>query len=234
VSGRLYLIPTPLGDYADASHLPPALIERVRSLEYFVAENAKTARAFLKLAGVPKPIAELRIEEIDADTPPPELDRLLEPLLGGVNGGLVSEAGAPAVADPGAKLVQYAHRAGIEVVPLVGPSAILLALMASGMNGQQFAFHGYLPIDDAALLLKLRELENHSRHTHQTQIFIETPYRNDRLFKALLKQCDPRTRLCVATHLTLADESIATRDIGAWRAAPLTIGKRPTVFLLLA
>jgi 16S rRNA (cytidine1402-2'-O)-methyltransferase len=234
VKGGLYLIPTPLGDYSDASHLPPALIDRVRSLEYFIAENAKTARAFLKLVGVSKPIATLRIEEIDSDTPAARLDQLLQPILRGMNAGLVSEAGAPAVADPGAKLVQHAHAADIRVLPMVGPSAILLALMASGLNGQQFAFLGYLPIEDAALSAKLREIENTSRHTHQTQIFIETPYRNDRLLKALLKQCDPHTQLCVATQLTVADESVITRNISAWRAQPLSIGKRPTVFLLNA
>lgn len=230
MSGRLYLIPTPLGDAGDAREFSPLLIERVRALDYFIAENPKTARAFLKRIEMPRPITELQVEAIGDDV----LESLLQPLQQGRDGGLMSEAGAPAVADPGAKLVALAHAKGVQVLPLVGPSALLLALMASGLNGQQFAFHGYLPVEEAVLIKKLRELENESRQKKQTQLFIETPYRNDRLLRLLTEHCAASTLLCVATQLTQPDEAIATRRIADWKAALPVIGKRPTVFLLNA
>lgn len=234
MSGTLYLIPGPMGGDSLTDILPVGAIEQLRKLSYFIAEHPKNARAFIKLSNPPRAIALLQIESIAADTPDEELDRLLDPIQTGKDAGLVSDAGAPAVADPGARLVARAHARGLRVAPLVGPSSILLGLMASGLNGQQFAFHGYLPVEEQDLRQRLRELEQRSKSTHETQIFIETPYRNDRLMRVLLEACAPQTRLCVATHLTLPDESVRTRTIAAWRAAPPRIGKRPTVFLLLA
>lgn len=232
--GTLYLLPGPMGGDSLTDILPAAVIERLRTLEYFIAEHPKQARAFIKLAAPPRPIAALRIEAIAADTAAAQLDRLLEPLQAGLDAGLVSDAGAPAVADPGARLVARAHAVGLRVVPLVGPSSILLALMASGLEGQRFAFHGYLPVKTPALQRRIGELERRSRQQRETQIFIETPYRNDRLLQTLLGTATATTRLCVATHLTLADEQVHTRSIAQWRAAPPVIGKRPTVFLLYA
>jgi 16S rRNA (cytidine1402-2'-O)-methyltransferase len=213
--------------------LPAGVIARIRTLRYFIAERPRTARAFLKEIGLPCPLTEVRIATLDEHTRPGQLPALLAPLAQ-ESGGLLSEAGAPAVADPGAALVRLAHARGVRVVPLVGPSAVLLALMAGGLEGQRFAFHGYLPVEERALVQRLRELEAESRRLGQTQLFIETPYRNDRLLAALLRTCDPSTLLCVATDLTLATESVVTRDIAAWRRGAPQIGKRPTVFLLLA
>jgi 16S rRNA (cytidine1402-2'-O)-methyltransferase len=234
VKGTLYLLPGPMGGDTLIDILPATVIERLRTLEYFIAEHPKQARAFLKLAAPPRPIADIHIESIAADTPPELLDRLLAPVVAGQDAGLVSDAGAPAVADPGARLVARAHTLDLCVVPVVGPSSILLALMASGLEGQRFAFHGYLPVEGPALQQRLTELERRSRRHRETQIFIETPYRNDRMLQALITDLAPDTRLCVATHLTLADESVRTRTIAGWRASAHTIGKRPTVFLLLA
>lgn len=231
--GTLYLVPTPLGPGDPGEILPAGALARVRRLRYFIAERPRTARAFLKSIDFPCPLAEVRLATLDEHTPEAELPGLLAPLAA-ADAGLLSEAGAPAVADPGAALVRLAHARGIRVAPLVGPSAVLLALMAAGLDGQRFAFHGYLPVEARALAQRVRELEAESRRLGQTQLFIETPYRNDRLLEALLRACDPTTRLCVASDLTLATESIATRDIAAWRRRAPRIGKRPTVFLLLA
>jgi 16S rRNA (cytidine1402-2'-O)-methyltransferase len=198
----------------------------VRALKDFVVENAKSARAFLGDAGLA--VRELSIVEVEKASDP------LQPLREGRALGLLSEAGCPAIADPGASVVEAAHREGFRVVPLVGPSSIVLALMASGLEGQRFAFCGYLPREQDARAKKIRQLETRSRHERETQIFIETPYRNDALFTALLDACAPSTRLCVAVDLTLPSESIRTRRIAEWRAAAAPIGKRPCVFLLLA
>ena len=234
MSGTLYLIPGPMGGDTLTDILPATVIERLHQLDYFIAEHPKNARAFIKLANPPRAIALLQIESISTDTADDEIERLLAPLIAGRDAGLVSDAGAPAVADPGARLVAHAHALGIRVAPLVGPSSILLALMASGLDGQRFAFHGYLPVDEPALIERLRDLERQSRATHATQLFIETPYRNDRLMRILLAICAPGTRVCVATHLTLPDEAVMTKTVREWRKAPPDIGKRPTVFLLLA
>ena len=226
--GILYAIPTPLGGAA-ADALPASALDQVRSLRHFVVENAKSARAFLKDAGCdPK---QARIEELNDRS---SASALLQPLAGGDDIGLLSEAGCPAIADPGAKLVEAAHAAGIRVVPLIGPSSIVLALMASGLEGQRFAFCGYLPREAAARDRRIRELEARSRRERETQIFIETPYRNDALCSALLQTCSPGTLLCIASDLTLPAESIRTRAVREWRKAPRGIGKRPTVFLLLS
>ncbi|OHC69753.1 MAG: SAM-dependent methyltransferase [Rhodocyclales bacterium GWA2_65_20] len=235
MSGALWLLPVALGDAPWRDYLPAATREAACRLTHFVAENAKTARAELKRIGHPLPLRELTIEQL-ADSPTPaDINRLLSPALAGHDIGLMSEAGCPAVADPGALLVRRAHELGLAVRPLVGPSSLLLALMASGLDGQRFAFHGYLPAREPERGSRVAELEKESARLQQTQIFIETPYRNNALFSALLQACRPRTRLCIATDLTLSSEKIATRRIADWKAAsPPDLDKRPTVFLLLA
>jgi 16S rRNA (cytidine1402-2'-O)-methyltransferase len=226
--GTLYAIPTPLGGAA-ADALPAPALATVRTLRHFVVENAKSARAFLKDVGSdPK---EMQIQELNDRS---DLEQLLKPLREGHSLGLLSEAGCPAIADPGARLVAAAHRSGIRVVPLVGPSSIVLALMASGLEGQRFAFCGYLPREAEERRKRIRELEARSRRERETQIFIETPYRNDALLGALLEACAPATALCVASDLTLASEEVQTRAVAEWRKRRPAIGKRPTVFLLLS
>lgn len=233
MNGTLYLIPSPLGESALDAILPPATLALIRRLDTFVVEHPKTARAFLKQTGAALPLQQLTLLELNEHTRGSELDALLAPLLAGKDVGLISEAGAPAVADPGASLARLAHGKGIRVTPIVGPSAILLALMASGLNGQRFVFHGYLPVDKAARASRLRELENASRQQDETQIFIETPYRNPQLFDAIMKTCSPATLLCLATDVTLASEQIQMRSVSEWKQRPPAIDKRPTVFLLL-
>lgn len=239
MSGVLYLIPNALGEgdaSALATVLPASVVARTAALGYFVGENAKSTRAFLKRVGVTRPIQEIEIRELNVNTPAAEVERLLAPILAGADGGLVSEAGCPAVADPGALLVRRAHERGIKVVPLVGPSSILLALMASGLDGQRFAFHGYLPVDAAERAKTLRELEQRSRKGRETQIFIETPYRNRALLDALVASCAPSTLITVAVDLTLDSERIATRTASDWKkqAGAFDMHKRPAIFLMLA
>jgi len=233
-AGTLYLVPTPLAEDALGASVPQPVRERIHGIAYFIVEEAKSARAFLKALEHPRPLASLAIERLPARPDDAVLDGLLEPLRAGGEAALLSEAGAPAVADPGAALVRRAHRLGIRVVPLVGPSAILLALMASGLEGQRFAFHGYLPVDEAALAQRLKALEADSRRERRTEIFIETPYRNDRLLRLIAATCAPATVLSVAADLTAGSEAIQTRTIAAWRREPGRIGKRPAVFLLQA
>ena len=246
--GILYLIPNTLGAADPAidalAHIIPEQVQALTArLDYFVAENAKTARGFLKLIAVrhplAKPLQEIEIAELNVNTPAQALAGLLEPLLAGRDCGLVSEAGVPAVADPGADLVRLAHERGIQVRPLVGPSSLLLAVMASGLNGQSFAFHGYLPTDAALRTKRIKELETRSRAEKQTQLLIETPYRNGAMLDALVGACQPGTLICVATDLSLPTESIRTLNGGKWKSL-LAAGKapdfhkKPTVFLLLA
>ncbi|AYQ87689.1 SAM-dependent methyltransferase [Burkholderia gladioli] len=237
-AGTLYLIPNTLGEGEAAmlaAVLPAAVQARAASLGYYIGENAKTTRAFLKKVGTERPIQEIEIRELNVKTPSSEIDRLLAPILAGADGGLVSEAGCPAVADPGALLVRRAHERGVKVVPLVGPSSILLALMASGLNGQTFAFHGYLPVDPAARAKRLRELEQQSRKARETEIFIETPYRNQAMLETLVATCAPSTLICVAADLTLETETILSRSAADWKKAPApNLQKRPAIFLLLA
>jgi 16S rRNA (cytidine1402-2'-O)-methyltransferase len=229
----LYAIPATLGGEPGAA-LPAPALEIVRSIKDFVAENPKTARAFLSMVGMPRALREVAIATLDAHTPPDAVAKMLAPLREGRSLGLLSEAGCPAIADPGAQLVEAAHREGFRVAPLVGPSSILLALMASGLEGQRFAFRGYLPRDKPQREQRIRELERRSRAERETEIFIETPYRNDALVSALLATCSAATRLCIASDLTLATESIRTRSVAEWRKSPPRPGKRPTVFLLQA
>ncbi len=234
-AGRLWLLPVALGESRWDSFLPAATRDAACRLTHFVVENAKTARAELKRLGHPQPLRELHIEQLPEALSASEIDRMLAPLLAGIDLGLMSEAGCPAVADPGALLVRRAHELGIAVKPLVGPSSLLLALMASGLDGQRFAFHGYLPARDPERGKRIAEFEAESARKVQTQIFIETPYRNLTLLAALLQSCRPTTRLCLATDLGLENEAIATRRIADWKQLPPPpIDKRPTVFLLLA
>lgn len=232
-TGTLYLIPTTLGE----SPLPLVIPEQVRhiaaNLTVFVAENPKTARQYLKLLEPITPLQDIQIFTLDKHTRQEQLEEFLKPALSGKDIGLVSEAGCPAVADPGALLVRLAHRKGIRVAPLVGPSSILLALMASGMNGQAFAFHGYLPIQKAERCKRVAELEKESAGRNQTQIFIEAPYRNQPLLEDIVQTCEPGTELCIATDITLDSEHIETRAILEWRNHKLPdINKKPTIFLL--
>lgn len=233
-AGSLNLVPTPLAEGAIEASVPVLVRSRIHGIRYFIVEAPKSARAFLKRTGHPQPLASLAIETLPAKSDAAAFDRLLAPVLGGTDAALLSEAGAPAVADPGALLVRRAHQLGIRVTPLVGPSAVLLALMAAGLEGQRFAFHGYLPVEEAPLRERIRALEADSRRERRTEIFIETPYRNDRLLRVLTATCAPATYLSVAVELTGPEETIATRTIAAWRKEPPTIGKRPAVFLLLA
>lgn len=233
--GRLILIPVPLGQAPANAVLPPPVRACAQRLTHFVAENAKSARSFLKSLPSDWPLQQIAIDELNEHTAAIELPRLLAPALAGSDLGLISEAGCPAVADPGAALVALAHQEGIPVIPMVGPSSILLALMGSGLSGQNFAFHGYLPSNAQERDKRLRELERQSRQEQRTQIFIETPYRNRQMLESLFRTCAPGTRVCVATDLTLDSEQIMTRLVGEWRGQPLPeINRRPTVFLLLA
>jgi 16S rRNA (cytidine1402-2'-O)-methyltransferase len=230
--GTLYLIPTGLGSDDPGPMLPPAALAVLRGLCRFIVENPKSARRFLKSAGYPRPLSEASMATLDEHTAPAKLPELIAPLLAGEDCGLLSEAGCPAVADPGADLVRLAHRHGVRVAPLVGPSAILLALMASGLNGQRFEFHGYLPVDAAQRARRLRELEDQAARAGATQIFIETPYRNDAVFQAALDHCRGDTLLCIAVDLTLPSETIATRSIAQWKKNRPSLNRRPAVFLL--
>lgn len=249
MQGILYLIPNSLGE-SDGnpsdplSHIIPIDVQAITAkLDYFIAENAKTTRAFLKTVAtthpLSRPLQEIEIAELNVNTNATVLPVLLAPLLAGRNAGLISEAGVPAVADPGANLVRLAHQHNILVKPLVGPSSLLLAVMASGLNGQSFAFNGYLPIDSAQRIKRIKDLEDRSRKEHQTQLFIETPYRNIALLEALCATCNQNTLLCTATDLTLLSESIKTQTVKKWKSDLATgtlpnMQKKPTVFLILA
>ena len=248
MAGTLYLIPNTLGAVepapeALAALVPAAVQAQTARLDYFVAENAKSARAYLKLVALAHPLAQplqqIQISELNVNTPKEALSALLAPIAAGRDGGLISEAGVPAVADPGADLVRMAHQQGIVVRPLVGPSSLLLAVMASGLNGQSFAFNGYLPTDAAQRGKRIKELEQRSRSEKQTQMFIETPYRNGAMLEALVQACQGTTLVCVATDLSMPGESVRTQTAAAWKAQLAAnqtpdFHKKPTVFLLLA
>lgn len=232
MAGILYLIPTPLGN-SPLDHVLPEETRRIAAgLSTFIVEQAKTARAFLKQLPTATPIQQLALLELNEHTPANALESLIAPLLSGQDVGLISEAGCPAVADPGANLVRLAHRHGIRVRPLTGPSSILLALMGSGLVGQRFAFHGYLPAKPDERAKALRELEKHSRKDDAAQAFIETPYRNIAMLETLINVCQPDTLLTIASNLTLDSEFLVTRKIADWQACLPDIQKRPTVFLL--
>jgi 16S rRNA (cytidine1402-2'-O)-methyltransferase len=231
-SGTLYLIPTPLGADDIAWTTPAAVRQCAAGLGHYIVEHPKTARQFLKQIGCILPLQEIRMQVLNEHTPFNELEGLLAPLLAGNDVGLLSEAGCPAVADPGAGLVRLAHQKNLRVVPLVGPSSILLALMASGLNGQRFVFRGYLPAERSKRVSKIVELERDSIARDQTQIFIETPYRNQKLLESLVFTCHDDTVLCIACNLTLASEYISTRTVREWRHSLPELNDKPAIFLL--
>ncbi len=232
--GQLYLIPSPLGDNDPAEVIPAPVLERLRGLKTFVVEEVRTARRYLSRAGLKGQIEGLEFHVLNEHTPETEVEALATLFDGGQDVGLITEAGLPAVADPGSALVALCHRRGIRVVPFVGPSSLMMALMASGLNGQSFAFLGYLPAKTDERRNAIRGIEKQSAARHQTQIFIETPYRNDAMLEDLLRICAPGTRLCIAADITLPEETIRTRTVAQWRKEPMTIGKRPCVFMILA
>ena len=233
-NGKLYLIPTPLGEGPLTQVLPASVLEVIPSLNCFVVEEVRTARRFLSSAGLKGQIDGLEFHQLNEHTPASEVENLAQLFQNGRNVGLLSEAGLPAVADPGALLVALCHRKGIEVVPLVGPSSLMLALMGSGLNGQSFAFVGYIPAKTEERRAALRTLEKRSVSARQTQILIETPYRNDALLADMLQCLSANTRLCIAANLTCEDQFIQTRTVAQWKQHPVTVGKRPCVFLILS
>jgi 16S rRNA (cytidine1402-2'-O)-methyltransferase len=230
--GTLYLIPVPLADAAAAKSFTPYLVQTINSITEYIVENEKTARKFLKEAGLQTPQSQLIIHDYGKHARNADISTFFTGLMAGRDAGLMSEAGCPGVADPGADIVAEAHRRGIKVVPLVGPSSILLAIMASGFNGQSFTFHGYLPIDKADRSRRIKELEGFTERLKQTQLFIETPFRNNALLEEILKTCKPNTRLCIACNLTGEDELVKTQTVAAWKKAPPDLHKKPTIFLL--
>ena len=231
--GKLYLIPSPLGDSEPAEVIPAPVLERLHHIDCYVVEEVRTVRRYLSRAGLKGHIEGLEFHELNEHTSPAEAASLVHLFDNGRDVGLISEAGLPAVADPGSLLVALCHREGIEVIPMVGPSSLMLALMASGLNGQSFAFVGYIPAKTEERRSAIRRLEKRSAAEHQTQILIETPYRNDALFADLVATCSGRTMLTVAANLTQPDAYIRTQSVARWKEHPVTIGKRPCVFLLL-
>ncbi|GGW42980.1 SAM-dependent methyltransferase [Arenibacter certesii] len=234
MQGKLYLIPTTLGDNAPLEVLPISVKGTIEKIDYYVVENEKSARHFIKKISSKKSQPGLHINLLNKYTEPQLLPSFLDPCLEGYDIGIISEAGCPGVADPGAELVKIAHQKGIQVVPLVGPSSILLALMASGLNGQSFAFNGYLPIEAGERKTSLKKLEKTSRENQQSQIFIETPYRNDKLLAEFIKTLSPYTQICIACDLTLPTEYIATKTVEEWKRTTVALHKRPTIFIIQA
>lgn len=232
--GTLYLIPVPIGDTASDYSIPSQVKEITSNLTHFVVENEKTARKMIRLINPSVDQSSLSLEILDKNTSALQLEQLLEPCIEGKHLGLMSEAGVPAVADPGSRLVRFAHQQNIRVVPLVGPSSILLALMAGGLNGQSFAFSGYLPIDAGAQKKSLQELERRSAQLSQTQIFMETPYRNDKLIELAIEVLHPTTLFSIACDLNSSQELIITKTVSEWKKEGLvSIHKRPAIFSLL-
>ncbi|CAE6484910.1 conserved hypothetical protein [Nitrosomonas nitrosa] len=230
--GKLFLIPSPLGETRLGNILPENVQRRVANLRHFIVEHPKTARLFLKQIECHRPLQEIEMQILNEHTRFNEIEQLLAPVFSGYDIGLLSEAGCPAIADPGANLVHIAHQKNVTIVPLVGPSSIFLALMASGFNGQNFHFHGYLPVKDDLKIRAIHNLEEQSAKMSQTQIFIEAPYRNQKLLETLVKYCKDETELCIASNLTLESEYIITKSIKTWKSNLPDINKKPTVFLL--
>jgi len=230
--GKLYLIPTRLGDNAPLEVLPISIKRIIENVDYYIVENEKTARRFIKKISSGKSQASLKINILNKFTEETELPDYLNPCLDGKNVGLLSEAGCPAIADPGAEIVKIAHQKEIQVVPLVGPSSILLALMSSGMNGQSFAFNGYLPIEKSERKSALKQLERLSFEKKQTQIFIETPYRNNKMLEDICVSLNVHTRVCVACDITLPTEYIKTQTVKEWKHTTVDLHKRPSIFII--
>ncbi len=232
--GKLYLIPSPLGENDPAEVIPGPVLRSLEGFKTFVVEEIRTARRYLSKAGLKGRIGELEFHELNEHTDQAVIEGYIKLFENGNDVALISEAGLPAVADPGAQLVALAHRNGIQVVPAVGPSSLMLALMSSGLNGQSFAFCGYIPAKSDERKSKLRTLEKVSGQLKQTQILIETPYRNDSLFADILSVCCASTKVCVAANITMPDAYIMTKKVSEWKKENLVIGKRPCVFLILA
>lgn len=230
--GTLFLVPVPLAENATQKSFTPFLIDTINSLKTYIVENEKTARKFLKEAGIATPQSELLIHDYGKHKRGNSLVPYFKELMSGTDVGLMSEAGCPGVADPGAEIVAEAHKRGIKVVPLVGPNSMLQGLMASGFSGQSFAFHGYLPIDKVERAKRIKELESLSAKHKQTQLFMETPFRNNHLLDDILKNCQSNTQLCIACNINGEDEFIKTLPVGMWRSERIDLHKKPTVFLL--
>ena len=231
--GKLYLVPTLLGATSAEYVIPQGTLETVRTLRFFVVENIRTARRMLSKMHMPCPIDELEFVELDKHNPHnPDLMTYLGKALDGQDIGLMSEAGTPCVADPGALIVELAHQAGIQVVPLTGPNAMILALMASGFNGQSFCFHGYLPIKNPERAQKIKALEHKSLTNDETEMFIETPFRNNAMIEDVIRNCHPNTMLCVASNITMEDEKIVSKTISDWKSLKYDWNKKPAVFLI--
>ncbi|MEZ4808799.1 MAG: SAM-dependent methyltransferase [Allomuricauda sp.] len=234
VLGKVYLIPTTLGDSAPLEVLPISIKRTIENIDHYIAENEKSARHFIKKVSPGKAQPYLHIQTLNKYTDPASIPSYLDPCIHGFNIGVLSEAGCPGIADPGADVVRVAHERRIKVVPLVGPSSILMAMMASGMNGQNFAFNGYLPIDNAERRAMIKSLERLSKEKGQSQIFMETPYRNSKLLSELVKTLQKGTRLCIASDITLPTEFIQTKSVHEWSEIGLDLDKRPTIFIIQA
>ncbi len=232
MNARLYLIPSPLGDNDPLEVIPAPALKVLESVEHFAVEEVRTARRYLSRAGLKGKIDALHFYEVNEHSSQEDIESVFKVLASGNDMALISEAGLPAVADPGAKLVSLAHKGGVEVVPFVGPSSLMLALMASGMNGQRFAFHGYLPVKPDARREALRGLEKRSSSLDESEILIETPYRNDAMLADILSVCKASTRISIPADITLPTQFIRTRTAAQWRQTPVTIGKRPCVFII--
>ena len=233
MKGRLFLIPSPLGDNDPVEVIPAGVLSMLPSISTYVVEAVRTARRYLSAAGLKGHVQDIEFHELNEHTTPEEVEALMKLFDDGRDEGLITEAGLPAVADPGAQLVRLCHRHGVEVVPMSGPSSLMLALMASGLNGQSFAFLGYLPAKTEERRQALRSIEKHSSTARQTKIFIETPYRNDSLLADILSVCRADTEVCIAANITMPDAFIRTKTAGEWKKSVPTIGKRPCVFLIL-
>ncbi|MCK4921440.1 MAG: SAM-dependent methyltransferase [Bacteroidales bacterium] len=232
MAGNLYLIPNTLGDSNINIVIPPEVVEIIKSIDVFIIENIRNARRYLIKCGYSSPIDNIKFLELNKHTQKNEIGSYLDECLKGHDIGLISEAGVPGVADPGAEITSIAHEKSIRVIPLTGPSSILLSLMASGLNGQNFVFHGYLPLKPNERSRRIKEIESTAFNVHQTQIFIETPYRNVSMFDSLLKTCKPYTRLCIACDISLENEFIKTLSISAWKKERVNLHKRPCIFLI--
>lgn len=231
--GKLFLIPTPLGNNENMERVFPEYnFEIIRKIDVFIIENLRSARRFIAKLSHPVPIDKMTFFELGKHTKSEEIQSYLTPLLRGINTGILSEAGTPCIADPGADIVKIAQELKVDVIPLIGPNSILMALMGSGFNGQNFAFHGYLPVDKTQLFSKIKRLEVDAVRNNQTQIFIETPFRNQKLFESLLRTCSPQTQLCIAVDLTLQGQSIRSLPISSWKRENPNLHKRPAVFLI--
>lgn len=231
-TGILYLLPTVIAEHTIDKVIPDYVKATANKTGYYLVENIRTARRFLSALNIAQPIESLQFEELNKNTDIHAIVKLLQPVVEGKNAAIISEAGCPGIADPGALAIRYAHAMNIKVMPLVGPSSILMALMASGFNGQSFVFHGYLPIDKGERAKKIKLMEKDAAKLDQTQLFMETPYRNEKLFRDLLKICQPDTMLCVAKNITGRDESIRSMSVKDWKNQPINLHKIPAVFLL--